>query len=58
MINFSHKKVKQMLKQSSNKIKKMLAILLIIIFVVSVTVAAVEARRGDGSHKGHGERLR
>jgi len=35
-----------MLKQSSSKMKKVLAISLIVLFVVSLTAVAVEARGG------------
>ena len=41
-----------MLKQSSSKIKKVLAILLAVLFVVSLTVAVASARDGDEGH-GH-----
>jgi len=42
-----------MLKQSSNRIKKALAILLAVLFVVSLTAVAAIARDGDDGHE-HG----
>ncbi len=41
-----------MLKQSSSRIKKALAILLAVLFVVSLTAVSASARDGDNGH-GH-----
>ena len=50
-----------MLKQSSSKIKKVLAILLAVLFVVSLTVAVASARDGNEGHGhdggGHGSSI-
>ncbi len=54
-----------MLKQSSSKIKKLLAILLGVLFVVSLTAAVSSARDGNeghghdggGGHGGHGSSI-
>ncbi len=46
-----------MLKQSSSRMKKMLAILLAVLFVVSFTAIAASAERVDHGHRGdHGGR--
>ncbi len=41
-----------MLKQSSSRMKKVLAILLVVLFVVSLTVVAVSARGGGAGISG------
>jgi len=43
-----------MLKQTSRRMKKVLAILLAILFVVSVTAVTASARGGGGHGGGHG----
>jgi len=49
LINLNNNKgVKYMLKQSSSRMKKALAVLLAVLFVASLTAVAVSARGGGG----------